>query len=173
MDVFLLILAVILALTGILGAIIPGLPGPPIGFAGLLLVHLTSLHEYSMNFLGIMGSLALFITLLDYYVPIYGTKKFGGSKAGVRGSTIGLLIGVFVFPILGIVIGPYGLLGIILGPFAGAYVGEKMSGTSDDKAWRAAFGSFLGFIAGTLMKLIYGLLVAFYVVRDITYIILK
>ncbi len=173
MDVFLLILAVFLVFTGILGAIIPGLPGPPIGFAGLLLVHLTALHSYSMNFLGIMGTLAVLITLLDYYVPIYGTKKFGGTKAGVRGSTIGLLVGVFVFPFLGIVIGPFGLLGIILGPFAGAYIGEKMGGTSDEQAWRAAFGSFLGFLAGTLMKLIYGLLVAFYVIRDITYIITK
>lgn len=167
MDIFLTVLAIVFVLVGILGAIVPGLPGPPIGFAALLFMQWTSWIDYSSNFLGVMGSLALLITLLDYYVPIYGTKKFGGTKAGIRGSTIGLIVGVFVLPFLGIVLGPFGLVGIIIGPFAGAYLGEKWHGTKDELAWKAAFGSFLGFVAGTLMKLIYGILILFYIGRDL------
>ena len=103
----------------------------------------------------------------DYWIPIYGTKKFGGTKASVRGSIIGLIIGVIVLPVLGIVIGPFGLLGIILGPFLGALIGERMAGTPEKDAFRSAVGSFLGFVAGTLIKVIFGLVVLFYLGKDI------
>ena len=166
MDVLLIILAIILALVGIVGAIIPGLPGPPLGFAALLLLHFTKEFSYSDNFLIITGIIAAVITILDYYVPIWGTKKFGGTKAGVRGSIIGLVIGIFVLPIFGIVLGPFGLFGILLGPFIGALIGERMAGTNDKDAMRSAIGSFVGFVAGTLMKLAYGLVVMVYVLKD-------
>ena len=68
---------------------------------------------------------------------------------------------------LGIVIGPFGIIGILAGPFLGAYIGEKMGGTNDDLAWRSAIGSFIGFLTGTLMKIIYTLVVGFYVIKDI------
>ena len=85
------------------------------------------------------------VTALDYVVPIYGTKKFGGTKRGVWGSTIGLLVGLFFFP-------PFG---IIIGPFVGAFLGEMSTGKTTNKAaLRSAFGSFVGFLAGTLLKLI-------------------
>ena len=103
-----------------------------------------------------MGILAIIITLMDYYVPIYGTKISGGTKAGARGSLIGLIIAVLVLPFLGIIIGPFGIIGIILGPFLGALLGEKLAGTPDHLALKAAFGSFFGFLAGTMMKLLYG-----------------
>ena len=166
MDVLLIILAILLALIGIIGAIIPGLPGPPLGFLALILLHLTKEFSYSGNFLFIIGLIAVIITLLDYYVPIWGTKKFGGTKAGVRGSIIGLIIGIFVLPFFGIVLGPFGLTGILLGPFLGALIGERMAGTPDSNALRSAFGSFVGFLAGTFMKLGYGLVVLFYVIKD-------
>ena len=104
---------------------------------------------------------------MDYFVPIWGTKKFGGTKAGVKGSTIGLIIGVIVLPLLGVVLGPFGIIGIIAGPFVGAYIGEKMSGVDDTLAWRSAFGSFVGFVAGTLLKVVYSLVVGFVVIKDI------
>ncbi|MFO7617953.1 MAG: DUF456 domain-containing protein [Bacteroidales bacterium] len=167
MDLLLIVLAVLLALVGIVGAIIPGLPGPPLGFLALVLLHLTKVFSYSGNFLLITGIIALVITLLDYFVPIWGTKKFGGTKAGVRGSIVGLIIGIFVLPIFGIVLGPFGLFGILLGPFLGALIGERMAGTNDRDALRSAFGSFIGFLAGTLMKLGYGLVILFYVIKDI------
>lgn len=157
MEILLTILSIFLAIVGIAGGIIPGLPGPPISFFALVLIGITEKYSFSETFYIISALLAFVITLLDYYVPIYGTKKFGGTKAGVRGSTIGLIVSVLLLPLLGIVIGPFGLVGILLGPFAGAYLGETIAGTSGDRALRAAFGSFIGFLAGTLMKLTYSI----------------
>ncbi len=167
MDFFLLIVVVLLMFVGLAGALIPGLPGPPISFAALLVLHFTSWIAYHENFLLLMALIAALITLLDYYVPIYGTKRFGGTRAGVIGSVIGLVAALFVLPVMGVVIGPFGLLGIILGPFLGALVGESIAGTSSDKAVKAAFGSFIGFLAGTLAKMAYSLVVIFYIVKDL------
>jgi uncharacterized protein YqgC (DUF456 family) len=173
MDVLLIILAVLAAFIGIAGAVIPGLPGTPLSYGALLLLHLTKAFDYSGKFLIIMAVIAVVITLVDYWIPIYGTKKFGGTKAGVRGSIIGLIIGVIVLPVLGIVIGPFGLLGIILGPFLGALIGERMAGTPEKVAFRSAVGSFLGFVAGTLIKVIFGLVVLFYLGKDIIGLIIN
>lgn len=122
-----------------------------------------------MSFLAVMAFVAVVITVLDYVVPIWGTKKFGGTKAGVRGSTIGLIVSMFVLPVLGITIGPFGLLGVLAGPFVGAYLGEMLGGTSTEAALKSAFGSFVGFLAGTLMKLAYGIVVAVYLVKDLLF----
>ena len=173
MDVLLIIFAVLLALVGLVGVILPGLPGTPLSYVALLLLHFTKEFSYSNKFLIIMAVIAIFITLLDYWIPIYGTKKFGGTKAGVRGSMIGLIIGIIVLPLFGIVIGPFGLFGIILGPFLGALIGERMAGMPDNQALRAAFGSFIGFLAGTLFKLAFGFVALFYVVKDIIILIVK
>ena len=112
-----------------------------------------------------MAAVVVVVSVLDYIVPIWGTKKFGGSKAGVRGSTIGLIIGVILLPIMGIVIGPFGLFGILGGPFLGALIAERAAGQKSDKALRAAFGSFIGFLAGTFMKLAVSFVIAFYFIR--------
>jgi uncharacterized protein len=167
MDILLLITLIVFMLLGLAGAIIPGLPGPALSWLALIALHFTSWITYSTEFLFIMGLIAAAVTLLDYYVPIYGTKKFGGTKTGVRGSLVGLIVGVIVLPVLGIFIGPFGLLGIILGPFVGALIGENIAGTPSDKALRAAFGSFMGFLAGTMIKVIYALVVIFFIIRDI------
>lgn len=167
MDYVLFVLAIILIIIGILGDIIPGIPGTPVTFLALLLLHWTEKISYSPQFLLITGLICVIITVLDYVVPVWGTKKFGGTKAGTRGSTIGLIISVLVLPMLGIVIGPFGILGILGGPFIGAYIGEKMSGAPDNLALRSAFGSFVGFLAGTLMKIVYTLVIGFFVIRDI------
>jgi uncharacterized protein YqgC (DUF456 family) len=167
MDIIWIILAFALAFIGLAGALIPGLPGPPIAFLALVLINFTEKTTYSSRFFVITGLLALIITLLDYYIPIYGTKKLGGSKAGVWGSTIGLLVSLILFPILGIVIGPFGLLGIIAAPVLGAYLGEKWAGKADEHAWRSAIGSFLGFLAGTFIKLIYGVTIIYFLVKTL------
>ena len=64
-------------------------------------------------------------------------------------------------------IGPFGIIGILLGPFLGAYIGESTGGQSEGKALKAAFGSFIGFVTGTLMKLAYAIIVIFYFFREI------
>lgn len=167
MDYILMTAAIVVIIVGFIGDIIPGIPGTPVSYFALLLLHWTDRITYSTHFLAITGVICAVITILDYVVPVWGTKKFGGTKAGTRGSTIGLIIGILVLPALGIVMGPFGLIGILGGPFVGAYIGEKMGGTPDDIAWRSAFGSFIGFVAGTFMKIAYTLVIGYFVVKDI------
>ena len=156
MDWFLAILGGLLILIGLLGALLPVLPGPPLSFIGLLLLHFTRWADFSTQFLVIMGVLATLVTAVDYIVPMWGTKKFGGSKAGVRGSTIGLVIGVFFFP----------PIGIIIGPFLGALIAELMINSDDfNKALKSGIGSLVGFLMGTGLKLGASLLMAVYFVR--------
>lgn len=142
MDIALLVIGLVLMLIGILGSFLPVLPGPPISWAGLLLLHLTNAVPMNKWFLGITLFFALLITVMDYVIPAMGTKKFGGSKAGMYGSIIGLLVGIFL-PIPG---------GIIIGAFLGAFVGELSRNSDKKSALKAAFGSFLGFLTGTFMK---------------------
>ena len=142
MDIVLLVLGLLCMLVGILGSFLPVLPGPPISWVGLLLLHLTKAVPENWWFLGITLFFAVLITVMDYIIPAMGTKKFGGSKAGIWGSIIGLLIGLFL-PIPG---------GIIIGAFLGAFVGELTQNTDQKSALKAAFGSFLGFLTGTFMK---------------------
>lgn len=149
MDTVLIILAFVLAAAGLLGSFLPVLPGPPLAFAGLALLWFTD-QQPSAELLGMHLFAATAITLLDYYVPIYGTKRFGGTPAGTRGATAGLVIGLFLGP-----------LGIIAGPFFGALLAEMIAGTPSNRAFRSAIGAFMGFIAGVFMKLAYAL-VAFY-----------
>ena len=166
MNTTLIIIAVVLAIVGFLGAIIPGIPGTPLSFIALLLLFFIPEMKYTTVFILVMGFLCAVITVLDYVIPIYGTKKLGGTKMGVRGSTIGLIVSILVLPLLGVVIGPFGIGGIILGPFVGAYIGEIMAGNSEN-AFRSAIGSFLGFLAGTFIKIVYGIVVIVYVSKDV------
>ncbi|WP_405399492.1 DUF456 domain-containing protein [Maribacter sp. Asnod2-G09] len=144
MDIFLLVLGFILMLVGILGSFLPVLPGPPISWVGLLLLYSTSAITMNWTFLGITLAIALIVFGLDYVIPAIGTKKFGGTKAGVIGTTVGLLVAL-IFPILG----PFG---IIVWPFVGALVGELLNKADKKTATKAAFGSFLGFLTGTFLK---------------------
>lgn len=146
MDIALLILGFILMLVGILGSFLPVLPGPPVSWVGLLLLYLTKAVPDNWWILGGTLVLALGITVLDYVIPAAGTKKFGGSKAGMWGSIIGLLVAIFV-PILG----PFG---IIIWPFVGALVGELLNKADQKTAMKAAFGSFIGFLTGTFLKFV-------------------
>ncbi len=167
MEYLIYLLSIILIIVGLIGDILPGIPGVPLSYLALILLHFTDKISYTPQMLIITGVLCVVITVLDYVVPIWGTKKFGGTKAGVRGSTIGLIIGVLVLPLLGIVIGPFGIIGLLGGPFLGAYIGEKIAGVDDHKAWRSAVGSFIGFVAGTFMKVAYSLVLGFIAIKDI------
>jgi uncharacterized protein YqgC (DUF456 family) len=144
MDIFLLILGFILMLVGIIGSFLPILPGPPISWVGLLLLHFTSVIDMTWTFLGITLAIALLVFALDYVIPAIGTKKFGGTKAGVIGTTVGLVVAL-IFPV-------FGPFGIIIWPFIGALVGELLNKADKKTATKAAFGSFLGFLTGTFMK---------------------
>ncbi|NAY92689.1 DUF456 family protein [Muricauda sp. JGD-17] len=162
MDIALTLLGFLLMLVGILGSFLPVLPGPPISWLGLLLLYLTKAIPDDWWVLGITLAIALFITIMDYIIPAMGTKKFGGSKAGMWGTIVGLLVAIFV-PI-------FGPFGIIIWPFIGALVGELLNKANQKTALKAAFGSFLGFLTGTFMKLVVTVLYAiFYVYLSVKY----
>ena len=150
MDIALLVLGFLLMLVGILGSFLPVLPGPPVSWLGLLLLYLTKAVPDDWWMLGTTLFFALLITILDYVIPAMGTKKFGGSKAGMFGTVVGLLVAIF-FPVLG----PFG---IIIWPFVGALVGELVNKADQKTALKAAFGSFLGFLTGTFMKFVIGVI---------------
>jgi uncharacterized protein YqgC (DUF456 family) len=146
MDIFLVIVAALFMLLGIIGSMLPILPGPLTSWIGLLIFHLTDAVPMNWTFLGITLAIAILVWLLDYIIPALGTKKFGGSKAGMIGTTIGLLVAIF-FPI-------FGVFGIIVWPFIGAYIGELLNKSNSDRALKAAFGSFLGFLTSTFIKFV-------------------
>jgi uncharacterized protein YqgC (DUF456 family) len=163
MDYLLLILALLFLLAGFAGCIIPGLPGPPLSFVALIIIHFTRFADFTSSEFIFLGLLALIVQILDYIVPIWGTKKFGGSKSGAWGAIIGLVAGLFFLPAFG----PFGIFTILGGPFLGAYIGEKLEGKDSQKALRAAFGSFIGFLAGTMMKLVVSTVIAVYFIKEI------
>ena len=154
-------------LLGFIGCLLPILPGPPLSFIGVLILHFTKFAHFSPRVLLFLGLLALIVQVLDYIVPVWGTKKFGGSKYGTWGSVIGLIVGIIVLPVLGLTIGPFGLIGILGGPFLGALIGEKIAGRDSDTAMRAAFGSFIGFLTGTFMKLVCSSVITVYYVKEL------
>ena len=143
MDIFLLILAFLCMLIGIIGCIIPGLPGTPIAYAGLWIAQATTRVDFSWQILLVWGIITIVVSILDYVVPAWGTKQFGGTKYGVWGSTIGVFVGL-----------AFGAIGVIIGPLVGAILGELISGKELSNAIRAGWGSFIGILMGTLIKLI-------------------
>lgn len=143
MDIIWIVLGALCMLVGFVGCIIPALPGVPLAYAGLWLLHATDKVQFSWQFLLIWGIVTVVVQVLDYVVPVWGTKRTGGSKAGVWGSTIGLIVGLFL--------GPWG---IILGPFVGAVVGELLVGKTTKDALRSGWGAFVGLLTGTILKLI-------------------
>jgi len=116
MDILFVLLGLLCMFIGILGSFMPVLPGAPISWVGLLLLHLTEAIPMNFTYLGVTLGIAILVFILDYIIPAIGTKKFGGSKYGVFGTTLGLIIGI-IAPI------PFG---IIIGPFVGAYIGEML-----------------------------------------------
>ena len=157
MDYILIALGIILIISGLLGCIVPVIPGPPLSYIGLLFIHFTEHYQFSNEFLVTWGIVTVVVYALDFIIPAWGTKKFGGSKRGVWGSILGLIIGMFVFP----------PIGIIVGPFAGAVLGELSSGKESGEALKSGFGSFLGFLLGTLLKLIVSGMMTWHFAKEI------
>ena len=157
MDIVLIVLAGILMIAGILGSFLPVIPGPLTSWVGLLLLHLTETIPLNWTFLIVTFIIAFAIWILDYFIPIVGTRRFGGSRAGMIGTTIGLLVGLFF-------LGPFG---IIIGPFLGALIGELINKSDSQTAVKAAFGSFLGFITGVFLKFVVAMIFLGYYIKDI------
>jgi len=106
-DIFLITLGIIFLFLGLAGSILPILPGPPLSYAGLLMLHFTKTHQFSSKFLFIWAVITILVIIIENLIPLWGTKKYGGSKKAVLGSLIGLLVGLFVFPPFGIILCPF------------------------------------------------------------------
>lgn len=166
--IFMLVIAVLLAVAGILGAVMPALPGPPLSWVGLLLVYFACSNAVSLSLLLWMLCLTVVVTVLDYAAPAIMTHWGGGSKASTTGATIGTIVGLFFAP-----------LGLIVGPLAGAFIGEWISqgqqpvpqdaphGYRLGKSVKAALFSFMGFLLTTGIKLIATLWMAWEIVAAI------
>ena len=157
METFLEILALILALIGLMGCILPGLPGTLFSYVALLCSYGCSWSLITPRLLWIWAVVSVVVMVMDYLLPGYMTKLFGGSRASAVGATIGLFAGLIFTPI-----------GMILGSFLGAVIGEMIHDrSSTTRALKAGVGSFLAFITGTGLKLLTSLWMTYYVVRDL------
>lgn len=153
----LIVIAIILAVVGIIGSIVPGLPGPPLSWVGLLLAffsHKMGGADMTLTSVLIWLAVTVIVSILDYTVPAKFTKLAGGSKAGSRGALIGMLIGIFLTPI-----------GMIPCSLAGAFLAEMFQeDKSAGEAFKAALGTFAGFLVGTGMKLIVSVAMAYIII---------
>ncbi len=146
-DLILILGGFLFLLAGLMGAFIPILPGPPVSFAGMLLLHFSKHLHFSTTVLVSYGIICLLITLADYLLPIWGTRLGKGSKHGIVGASLGLVIGIFFFP----------PLGVLIGPLAGAWLAEMVNGKKSKEAFYAAMGSFVGLLLGVLLKFVVSL----------------
>lgn len=157
MDTFLAITAILCGILGILGAVLPILPGTILSFVGMFCAYFTSNSEISTGQMWLWGIISVVLIIIDYILPGYFSKVFGGSKAGITGATIGVFVGLFMGPI-----------GIIAGPFLGAIAGEMLKNNQPlDKALVVGFGSLLSFFVGSGIKLIAGGFMMYYIWTDV------
>lgn len=144
MDILIPILAVLAGIIGIAGSILPGLPGTPFSWVGLLLLFIWGPEDVPLKTIIIWGVITVIVSVIDYVVPMWFTKVTGGSKYAERGAIAGLILGIVLTPV-----------GMILGSFLGALLCEwYYTRQGFGQAFKAAIGSFLGFITGTGLKLI-------------------
>tara|TARA_B100001287_G_C22670516_1_gene525026 strand:+ start:829 stop:1305 length:477 start_codon:yes stop_codon:yes gene_type:complete len=156
MELFIVTISFLLLLLGVFGSIFPIIPGPPFSLFGILLLHFYSTYSFDSENLFLFSVLVILITFLDVWLQIYGVKKFGGGKRATNGALIGLVIGFFVLP----------LFGIILGPFLGAYIGAKTD-RDISNPFKVAVGSLIGFLTGTILKLITSIFILLFVLYKV------
>ena len=143
MDIFLVLIGLVCMIIGILGSLLPVLPGPTASWLGIFLLYCTKAVPMNYWILGVTLLITVVLSVLDYVIPAKGTKHFGGSKYGIWGTNIGLIVGLLA-PI------PFGFL---IGPFIGALAGELIFNPKDhNRAFKAATGSLLGFLASTFIQ---------------------
>jgi uncharacterized protein YqgC (DUF456 family) len=144
MDIVLFLVALLLSIIGIIGSIIPGLPGHPLNYLALWLVQ-WAVQPFSMSTLILFGVLTIVVFILDYYIPILTAKKYGATKQGIAGSIIGMFVGMFFTPI-----------GMIIGTLAGAIIGDKIAGRTHQQAAKSGFAT----LSGTLLSIGFKLVIA-------------
>lgn len=154
LEILLVVVAVVLILAGIAGSVLPVLPGPPIAYGGLLVVQFFTGINFSLTSLILYAAFTLLIVVVDYVIPAYWVKKSGGTKWGSNGSIIGMLVGVFFFP----------PLGMLVGTFLGAVIGEVLAGKDNTAAFKSGIATFFGFLAGTFLKICFCLVILIHLI---------
>jgi uncharacterized protein YqgC (DUF456 family) len=143
-DIALYLLAAVLMIAGVAGAIVPALPGIPLIFAGIWLAagvdHYRHAGVWWLVVIAVIGAIGL---VVDFVAGMLGAKRVGASPRALWGATLGTLVGMF-----------FGLPGLLLGPFLGAVAGELMSGTSVLRSTHVGAGAWFGMLVGTLVKLV-------------------
>ena len=156
MVTVILIIAFVLLILGLLGSIIPGLPGPPLSFIGILLIHFFTGTQFSTSFLLSWAVIVILVFLLDYFIQVWGVKKFGGGRKAILGTFLGLFMGLLFPPV-----------GLLIGPFIGAFIGALLEVQDDTRALKVAIGSFIGFVTGTILKLVVSSVLLYYAISNI------
>ena len=154
MNELIYIVSFIFLIIGLIGAVIPVIPGPFISFVAVVLLYATSDLNITTKMVWILGFFMLISTIGDYVLQILGVKKLGGGKKAIRGTIIGTVIGLFLPP-----------FGIIIGAFIGAFIGAKSESDNFSQALKIAFGAFIGFVLGTFVKLAYSIYVIYYIIK--------
>ena len=155
-DYIFLITGIIFIIVGLCGCFLPMLPGPPLSYVAVILLHFSKFGQFSAATLIILGVITITVTMLDFVIPIWGTKKFGGSKYGATGATIGLIAGLFLGP-----------AGLIIAPLFRAFIGEIIFKNDIHYALKAAIGSFFGFLTGIGLKLAVSGIMTFMFFREL------
>ncbi|MBO4340913.1 MAG: DUF456 domain-containing protein [Bacteroidales bacterium] len=160
METFIAVVAIAFGIVGIIGSIVPGLPGPPLSWLGMLCIYAWGSgvngegESMSLTLLLVWLAIVIVVSILDYVVPAYFTKVTGGSKYGSLGAIAGLFIGLLIPPV-----------GMIVGSLLGAFVAELVFASKDAvDSIKSAFGAFIGFIFGTGLKLITSAVMMFYII---------
>lgn len=142
MDILLIVLGAVCMLLGLLGCVLPALPGPPVSYVGLLLLHCTDRIQFSLTEMLVLLLLVIVAQVLDYFIPILGSKYSGGTRWGSWGVFVGSVVGLFFLP-----------AGLFLGPFLGAVAGELLGAADLSRALKSGIGALAGFLLGTVLKL--------------------
>ena len=159
LDYLLITLSLITLLIGIIGSIIPAIPGPILAYVSIIILINSIDQSIPFNTLMIWGIIVIFFSIIENFIQLYGVKLFGGKKLSLVGSTIGFLIGLFIPPI-----------GFIIGTFIGAFIGASIEYKNNTKkALKIAFGSFVGFFGSIVLKL----LISFYFMVEYFSILIK
>ena len=160
MDNFLIVLAGIFLIAGLIGCTISKVPGILLSYLGIMILNYSTISEFSVHFFIRWGVVVIAVQGLDYFIPDWGNRKFGGSNKGVWGSLLGMLIGIY-----------FGPWGIIIGAVTGAFIGELFAGKESNSAIHQAIYSFAFFILGTVSQLIVAGIMIYYYIDNISYIL--
>lgn len=162
LEIILLSLGLIIAIIGLIGCIVPGIPGPPLNFISLLLLEIATGGSYSFNFYLIWGLITTVTIVLDYVFPVISAKKFKATNYGIWGSVFGMIIGIVFFP-------PFGM---ISGLFLGAVLGELIAGKKGADAMKVGLVTFFSSLLMIVFKFAASAMMTYYfVVKAVDYLV--